>query len=102
METHAAHLRLGKKRLRQTRLFFLLGTPSILLALFLLLFVLNELFLLLENLELLLVAGLVVDLELGFVQLCAPPWSASLPLSAQATAKRTRLSGRPQSTASRL
>ena len=67
METHAAHLRLGKKRLRQTRLFFLLGTPSILLALFLLLFVLNELFLLLENLELLLVAGLVVDLELGFV-----------------------------------
>ena len=69
MKLHTAHLGFGKKRLRQTRLFFLLGTPSILLALFLLLFVLNELFLLLENLELLLVAGLVVDLELGFAQL---------------------------------
>ena len=69
MKLHTAHLGFGKKRLRQTRLFLLLRAPGILLALFLLLLVLNELFLLLENLELLLVAGLVVDLELGFVEL---------------------------------
>ena len=64
-----ANLGFGEKGLRETRLFLLLGTPGILFALFLLLLVLDKLFLLLEYLEFLLVAGLVVDLELGIVKL---------------------------------
>lgn len=63
------YLRFRQKRLRQARFFLLLRPPSVLLALFLFLFVLDELFLLLEDLELLLVARLVVDLKLGFVEL---------------------------------
>lgn len=46
------------------------GTPGILRLLFLLLFVFDELFLLLQHIKFLLVACIVrVDLELGFVEL---------------------------------
>ena len=67
------YLRLRQQRLRQTRLFLLLRTPSVFFALFLLLLVLDEFFLLLEDLELLLVAGLVVHLELRLIQLYTLP-----------------------------
>ena len=95
------YLRLRQQRLRQTRLFLLLRTPGVFLALFLLLLVLDEFFLLLENLKLLLVAGLVVHFELRLVQLCTWPPLAAI-ISLQYKHIRTRLSGRPQSTASRL
>ena len=95
------YLRLRQQRLRQTRLFLLLRTPGVFLALFLLLLVLDEFFLLLEDLELLLVAGLVVHLELRLVQLYTLSQLASTH-SPQYKHIRTRLSGKPQSTASRL
>ena len=63
------HLGLGQKSLRQTRLLFLLRAPGVLFALFPFLLVLDELFLLLENLKLLLEARFIVNLKLGFAQL---------------------------------
>ena len=62
-------LRLWQERFSQFG-FFASRTKGILCLDFLLLFVLNKLLLLLQNLELLLIAGLVgVDLEFSFVEL---------------------------------
>jgi hypothetical protein len=48
---------------------FLLRTPRVFLFLLLLFFVFDEFLLLLQNFEFLLVAGLLRDFQLGFVQL---------------------------------
>ena len=68
--TRQTDLGLRQKHLCEAGFFLPFGTPCIFLLLLLLLFILNQLFLLLQNLELLLEAGLVgLDFELSFVQL---------------------------------
>ena len=68
--THLAIRKEGTGSLCFLLVGFTFGTSGVLLLLLLHLFVLDELFLLLQHLEFLLIAGIVrVDLELGFAEL---------------------------------